>query len=81
MPRLKPRLKHRQNFCMLPVPTQCGRMLSAFALLLVTAGTTTSWAFDIGGFRYRRLQGSGRHDIGRAQRQELARQQSDFGAP
>jgi hypothetical protein len=48
-----PRLKHRQNFCMLPVPTQCGRMLSAFALLLVTAGTSTSWAFDIGGYKAR----------------------------
>jgi hypothetical protein len=28
-------------------------MLGAFALLLVTAGTSTSWAFDLGGYKAR----------------------------
>src|SRR3954471_16366762 len=48
-----PRLKYRQNFCMLPILIQCGKMLSAFALLLATAGTSTSWAFDIGNYKAR----------------------------
>jgi hypothetical protein len=38
---------------MLPILIQCGKMLSAFALLLATAGTSTSWAFDIGNYKAR----------------------------
>jgi hypothetical protein len=48
-----PPLKYCQNFYMLPVLSQCGKMLSAIALLLATAGTSTSWAFDIGSYKAR----------------------------
>src|SRR3954452_15903755 len=48
-----PRLKYRRNFRILSVLIQCGKMLSAFALLLATAGASTSWAFDIDGYKAR----------------------------
>jgi hypothetical protein len=37
----------------LPVLIQCGKRLGAFVLLLATAGTSASWAFDIGGYKGR----------------------------